>query len=118
MSSDYDSLARDYHWLVPDELLAEDFFVTQHQALLRTIPPGSLVLDCACGIGRDAIALARAGYQSSASPAPLTRATLGGGRRGPRPRRLDLVARSWHGARAIWPVGDVAWVTDTGRVRE
>ena len=67
MSSDYESLAGDYHWLIPDELLAEDFFVTQHHALLRTIPPGSLVLDCACGIGRDAIALARAGYQVHAA---------------------------------------------------
>ncbi len=62
MSSDYESLAPDYHWLVPDELLAEDYFVTQHQALLKSIPSGSLVLDCACGLGRDAIALARAGY--------------------------------------------------------
>jgi SAM-dependent methyltransferase len=69
MSGDYDALARDYHWLVPDELLADDYFVTQHRALLTTIPPGSSVLDCACGIGRDAMALARAGYQVCASDA-------------------------------------------------
>jgi 2-polyprenyl-3-methyl-5-hydroxy-6-metoxy-1,4-benzoquinol methylase len=69
MTSDYDSIARDYHWLVPDELLSGDSFVERHRDLLGSLPRHALILDCACGIGLDAIVLARRGYRVCSSDA-------------------------------------------------
>lgn len=67
MSTDYDPLVHDYHWLVSDALLSGESFIARHRPLLSALPLDARVLDCACGIGSDAIGLARAGFQVTAS---------------------------------------------------
>jgi 2-polyprenyl-3-methyl-5-hydroxy-6-metoxy-1,4-benzoquinol methylase len=71
----YADLAHDYEWLFPDEVIggggtvgatspgSEDFL----EGILETLPPGARVLDSACGIGADAMALARRGFDVTAS---------------------------------------------------
>jgi SAM-dependent methyltransferase len=71
----YADLARDYEWLFPDEVIggsgtvgatspgSEDLL----EGILKTLPPGARVLDSACGIGADAMALARCGFNVTAS---------------------------------------------------
>ncbi len=70
MDDFYGDLAHDYEWLFPDETVGRlgGFGRTSpgSQALLeaavKTLGPGNPVLDCACGIGADAMALARKGF--------------------------------------------------------
>jgi glycine/sarcosine N-methyltransferase len=71
----YNDLAHDYRWLFPDEAIGSAGTVGATspgsqdilEGILKTLPPGARVLDCACGIGADAIALARRGYNVTAS---------------------------------------------------
>jgi len=71
----YTDLAHDYEWLFPDEAIGRGgtFGATSPgskdllEGILETLPPGARVLDCACGIGADAIALVRRGYNVTAS---------------------------------------------------
>jgi glycine/sarcosine N-methyltransferase len=71
----YDELAHDYEWLFPDEAIGTAGTVGATspgskdilEEILKTLPRGARVLDCACGIGADAIALARNGYSVTAS---------------------------------------------------
>ena len=67
MADDYAAIASDYAWLVPDEMLTGDFFIAHHRDILDALPPDATILDCACGIGFDAISLARNGYRVHAS---------------------------------------------------
>jgi SAM-dependent methyltransferase len=67
MPDDYAAMASDYAWLVADEMLTGDFFIAHHQDILDALPPDATILDCACGIGFDAISLARHGYRVRAS---------------------------------------------------
>lgn len=63
MTDGYATLADDYHWLGPGSVLA----VVARHADGFTARPGARILDCACGIGTDAITLADAGYAVWAS---------------------------------------------------
>jgi glycine/sarcosine N-methyltransferase len=71
----YRDLATDYHWIFPDEVVRAPGVVggTSHdslelvQAVVKALPPGAAVLDCACGIGTDAMALAHAGLRVTAT---------------------------------------------------
>ena len=75
MDDCYADLAHYYEWLFPDEAIggsgtvgatspgSEDLL----EGILETLPPGARVLDSACGIGADAIALARRGFNVTAS---------------------------------------------------
>lgn len=77
MEDSYADLARDYEWLFPDEAIggggtvgatspgSEDLL----EEVLQALPPGARVLDSACGIGADAMALARRGFNVTASDA-------------------------------------------------
>lgn len=75
MDDYYGELAHDYEWLFSDETVdgLSSFGATSpgSQALLEaaisTLSPGAAVLDCACGIGSDAIKLARMGLAVTAS---------------------------------------------------
>jgi len=58
----YDSFAPDYHWLFSDATLSGESFVEKYRALLDALPEDGRVLDCACGPGTQALALARHGY--------------------------------------------------------
>ncbi|HEX2272751.1 MAG TPA: class I SAM-dependent methyltransferase [Acidimicrobiales bacterium] len=58
----YSALAEDYHWLVPDgRVEAEAVLDRQGHRLAAVAAPK--VLDCSCGVGADAVALARRGYR-------------------------------------------------------
>jgi SAM-dependent methyltransferase len=75
MTDSYAGLAGDYEWLFADEIVGAQghFGATSpgSQALLESalarIPAGSRVLDCACGIGADAGALVRRGFDVTAT---------------------------------------------------
>ena len=60
--SQYDAFAADYHWLYSDLVLSGEPFLEAHRAIIKALPPKAAVLDCACGIGVHALALARRGY--------------------------------------------------------
>jgi SAM-dependent methyltransferase len=69
VSSFYDALAPYYHLIYPDW---EASGARQSQALVRLldtygVPPGSRILDAACGIGTQTLGLAAAGYTVAAS---------------------------------------------------
>jgi SAM-dependent methyltransferase len=72
MDDFYGDLAHDYEWLFGDETLGA-FGATSPgshtllQAAVKTLSPGNPVLDCSCGIGADAMALARTGLAVTAS---------------------------------------------------
>ena len=83
----YDSLAADYHRIFPDW----DASMARQAAALDTLLGRELgtgprkVLDCACGIGTQAIGLARAGHQvvgSDLSPVAAARAAVEAAARG------------------------------------
>jgi SAM-dependent methyltransferase len=71
----YADLAHYYEWLFPDEAIGSSGTVGATspgskdllEGVLETLPPGARVLDSACGIGADAIALARRGFSVTAS---------------------------------------------------
>jgi SAM-dependent methyltransferase len=75
MDDFYTDLAHDYEWLFSEETLGGEgeFGATSRgskdllEAVLETLAPGARVLDCSCGIGADAIALARRGFTVTAS---------------------------------------------------
>ena len=75
MTDSYDELARDYEWLFSDEIVGGQgqFGATSPgseavlAAVLDAIPAGARVLDCACGIGVDALALSRRGFAVTAT---------------------------------------------------
>jgi glycine/sarcosine N-methyltransferase len=58
----YGSLADDYHWLVPDGRVEVEAVLDRHRQRLGAFADPA-VLDCACGVGADAAALARRGYR-------------------------------------------------------
>ena len=69
MADYYERFAADYDWLFDDDALASGFAIG-HPAtarLLERTPPGSAVLDAACGTGSSAAALARRGFQVRAT---------------------------------------------------
>jgi glycine/sarcosine N-methyltransferase len=92
MGDFYVDLAYDYEWLFPDNVTGR-FGATSPgsqdllEAAVATLPPGAPVLDCACGIGSDAMALARKGFVVTAtdgSPAMAAEARLRSERHGTR----------------------------------
>ncbi len=62
----YAALAEDYHWLVPEGHAEALAVLERHRDRVSAFPRPS-ILDCACGVGADAVALGRRGYQVSAS---------------------------------------------------
>src|SRR5438045_9319614 len=69
MADYYEIFAADYDWLFDDDALAGGLAI-RHPAtarLLERTPPGSAVLDAACGTGSSAAALARRGFHVRAT---------------------------------------------------
>jgi SAM-dependent methyltransferase len=97
----YDALAADY-----DRLVEEDFWMRQllWGRYLRLFPPGSRVLDVACGTGLDTLFLAHAGMEAAgidASPGMIGQLRAKAGR-----RELRIEARVGDAADlSAWPDG-------------
>ncbi|MCC2276092.1 class I SAM-dependent methyltransferase [Streptomyces sp. ET3-23] len=62
-------LAEDYSWLLPPQWMSGEIFLQQHAAVFAGLPSGSSILDAACGVGVEAVALAGKGFKVSASDA-------------------------------------------------
>lgn len=79
----YTDLASDYHWLFSDDIVGSSPSLGAtspgSRALMadaiNALPAGTSVLDCACGIGADAIALRNHGFTVTASDGSLSMAT-------------------------------------------
>ena len=69
MKDQYDDFAANYDWLFSDEALTGEPQVEGLKPLLAELPPDASVLDCACGTGVTAAALARRGYHVAGSDA-------------------------------------------------
>ena len=67
--SAYDSFAADYHWIYSEDHISGEGFLRRYRDVLAALPAGTEVLDCACGTGLEALALARGGFRVSASDA-------------------------------------------------
>jgi SAM-dependent methyltransferase len=65
----YGSLSADYHWFFDDVELFLGSDTPGVRAAMALLQPGARVLDAACGIGVDATALLRRGFNVSASDA-------------------------------------------------
>jgi SAM-dependent methyltransferase len=65
----YGSLAADYHWFFDDVDLFLGSDTPGVRAAMAVLEPGARVLDAACGIGVDAAALLRRGFDVTASDA-------------------------------------------------
>ncbi|WP_049576721.1 class I SAM-dependent methyltransferase [Nonomuraea sp. SBT364] len=83
----YREFAADYHWLFPDEIVSPPGVlggtstdsIELIEAVAGGLPPGARVLDCACGIGTDVMALAHRGFRvtgTDGSAAMVERARL------------------------------------------
>jgi len=68
-ADEYRSLVADYHWFFDDVALRLGSDVPGVRAALAVLPPGSRVLDAACGIGVDAAWLYRHGHVVAAADA-------------------------------------------------
>ncbi|WP_433433829.1 class I SAM-dependent methyltransferase [Nonomuraea sp. CA-141351] len=102
----YRDLAADYHWIFPDEVVNHPGVIGGTstdsreliEAVVEALPPGATVLDCACGIGTDAMALGHAGFQVTAtdgSPAMAAEA------RRRLPAELEVLTCRWEDLPAV-----------------
>jgi SAM-dependent methyltransferase len=81
--SQYDDFAANYHWLYSDYVSSGKPALAEHEDILRDAGPKVRILDCACGIGTFAIALAKLGYQvsgSDGSPGMIEQAVIAAGK--------------------------------------
>src|SRR5271157_3660432 len=63
----YDTLSTDYHWLYSDYVLSGKMALDDNGDVLALADLKASILDCSCGIGTFAIALAKLGYEVSGS---------------------------------------------------
>ncbi|MGA2651853.1 MAG: class I SAM-dependent methyltransferase [Terracidiphilus sp.] len=63
----YDTLSTDYHWLYSDHTLSGRMALDDNGDVLALTDPKASILDCSCGTGTFAIALAKLGYEVSGS---------------------------------------------------
>ena len=69
VTDQYGSLAADYHWFFDDVDLFLGCDTPGVRAAMASLDAGARVLDAACGIGIDAAALVRRGFDVAASDA-------------------------------------------------
>jgi 2-polyprenyl-3-methyl-5-hydroxy-6-metoxy-1,4-benzoquinol methylase len=77
--SQYDGFAVNYHWLYSDYVSSGKPALQEHEDVLKEAGPKARILDCSCGIGTFAIALAKLGYEvsgSDGSPGMIEQADL------------------------------------------
>jgi glycine/sarcosine N-methyltransferase len=99
----YNDLAHDYEWLFPDEVIGSQGAVGATsrgskgllEGILETLPAGARVLDCACGIGADAMALVRRGYNVTASDGSASMVAEARRRSRQLGVEIDIIQSSW-----------------------
>jgi SAM-dependent methyltransferase len=91
----YARFAADYHWLLDDEQLTGRPFVAPYEHLLADLRPGSRVLDAACGIGVEALELARRQLDVSATDASHSMVAEARALALAERRQLDLAVCDW-----------------------
>jgi glycine/sarcosine N-methyltransferase len=103
VADSYADLAHYYEWLFPDDVIgaggavgatspgSEDLL----EGILKTLPPGARVLDSACGIGADAMALARGGFNVTASDGSASMVAEAQRRTRQSGVQLDITQSSW-----------------------
>jgi glycine/sarcosine N-methyltransferase len=69
MTQQYDAIAEDYEWLFSDTMLSGEPQYASLQHVMESLPSRGNILDCACGTGILALALARHGYMVVGSDA-------------------------------------------------
>ncbi len=69
--SQYDDFAVNYHWLYSDYVSSGKPALEENEDVLKDAGPTVRILDCSCGIGTLAIALAKLGYEVSGSDGSL-----------------------------------------------
>jgi SAM-dependent methyltransferase len=77
--SQYDEFAVNYHWLYSDYVSTGKPALEENEDVLKDAGPKVRTLDCSCGIGTFAIALAKLGYEvsgSDGSPGMIEQADL------------------------------------------
>ncbi len=77
--SQYDEFAVNYHWLYSDYVSSGKPALEQNEDVLKDASPRACILDCSCGFGTFAIALAKLGYEVSGtdgSPGMIEQADL------------------------------------------
>ena len=86
----YNGLAVDYHLLFQDWWEAAEWHGAAIDRLLTTLDvhPGAQLLDCTCGIGTQALPLARRGYQVLGTD--ISRSAIDRGRREAEERRIGV----------------------------
>lgn len=62
LSDQYDLFAADYAWLYSDRMLSGERFAESSRDLVDMLPQQARILDCACGVGVQALGLRRRGY--------------------------------------------------------
>ena len=90
----YAAFAPFYDWLASDEVMTGEPFWDRFGEPLTTLPSGARVLDCACGTGYNALALARRGFTVSGSD--VSQAMLSEARRR-LPAHVNLRHCAWSG---------------------
>lgn len=63
----YDTFSSDYHWLYSDYALSGKMARDENGDVLALADPKASILDCSCGTGAFAIAVAKLGYEVSGS---------------------------------------------------
>ena len=69
MKDQYDDFATDYEWVFSDFVGTGERYYDNLQPTLAKLRPSSRILDCACGTGIAALALARHGYKVAGTDA-------------------------------------------------
>ena len=67
----YGALPEVYEWLIPDAMLTPAGSVAAFGDLVKSLPPNTRVLDCACGTGQLAVGLTSLGLDVVAADASL-----------------------------------------------
>ena len=84
-----------YHWLYSDRVLTGEPFYEQHRDLFESLSDGAEILDCACGIGLQTIALARHGHNVTGTDASEAMIVQAGKRAADAGLDIPLVQCAW-----------------------
>lgn len=95
MAVEFDQLAEDYDLLLPDDALTGQGVVQTVRALMPNDNGLIRVLDCASGVGIDAVALAAAGYKVAASDISPKMVEATRHRAASKGVEVDVVATPW-----------------------